>query len=401
MGSTAITSPVPVAARRAVTLIFFVNGAVFANWVPRIPEVKQELGLGESTLGLALLGVALGAVLALPAGGYLAARFGSRPTVQLSLGIFGGALILVGLAFNLPSLAAALFLLGAANSVLDVAMNAQGVAVDRRYPRPVFTSFHAAFSFGFVGGAATGSLAAASGLDPFLHFAAAGTTFAAAGLTASAWLLPAHADAVREQPVVVRPSRGLAGLGLVAICAALAEGAAADWSTLYLRESLGVGAALGGTAFAAFSLMMGVGRLLGDRLNVAWGPVSLARRGAGLAAASLAAALIASHPWVAVLGFAGLGAGVSIVFPLALSAAGRAPGMATASAIAAVSTAGYLGFVAGPPLIGFVAEAVALPAALWIVVAACVGIALLSRAVRTARADVASRTAHPVETAVG
>jgi len=382
---------------------FLVNGAVFANWVPRIPEVKRELGLGESELGLALLGVALGAVLALPAGGFLAARFGSRPTVQLSLATFGGALILVGLAFNLLTLAAALFLLGSANGMLDVAMNAQGVAVDRRYPRPVFSSFHAAFSFGFVAGSATGSVAAASGLDPLAHFAVAGTVLAAAGLAASAWLLPAGADAVRAGPVVIRPRRDLAGLGLVAICAALAEGAAADWSTLYLRESLEMSAALGGSAFAAFSLLMGVGRLLGDRLTTAWGPVVLARRGAALAASSMAVALIAGHPWVAVLGFAGLGAGVSIVFPLALSAAGRTPGLAAASAIAAVSTAGYLGFVAGPPLIGFLAELVSLPAALWVVVAACLGIAFLARTVRGARAETEepTRTVHPVETALG
>jgi MFS family permease len=382
------------AARRAVTAIFAVNGAVFANWVPRVPDIKRTLGLGEGELGLALLGLAVGALVALPPSGLLAARLGSGRAVRISLVAFAAALVLVGLASSLAQLALALAVMGAANSALDVAMNAQGVAVDRRYGRPVFASFHAAFSFGFVGGAALGSLAAAAALSPALHFAAASAVLAAVGLVATRRLLASERDASGEtQAVFARPTRRLLGLGSIAVLSALAEGATADWSALYLSDVLGVGAGLAGAAFAAFSLMMGTGRALGDRLIAAWGPVAVARRGAALAAFSLAGALAAGHPLVAVLGFAGLGAGISCVFPLALSAAGRAPGVTSAAGIAAVSTTGYLGFVAGPPLIGAAAEVATLPAALCIPVAACAAIALLAGSVATP----AGSTRRPVE----
>jgi hypothetical protein len=370
------------AARRAVTAIFAVNGAVFANWVPRVPDIKRALGLGEGELGLALLGLAVGALIALPPSGLLAARLGSGRAVRLSLVAFAAALVLVGLASSLAQLAVALAVMGAANSALDVAMNAQGVAVDRRYGRPVFASFHAAFSFGFVGGAALGGLAAAAALSPALHFAAASAVLAAVGLIAARRLLGSE-RAAATQAAFARPTRRLLGLGSIAVLSALAEGATADWSALYMSDALGVGAGLAGGGFAAFSLMMGTGRALGDRLIAAWGPVAVARRGAALAAISLGGALAAGHPLVAVAGFAGLGAGLSCVFPLALSAAGRAPGVTTAAGIAAVSTTGYLGFVAGPPLIGAVAEVATLPTALCIPVAGCAAIALLAGSVAT------------------
>lgn len=379
------------AARSAVTAIFFMNGATFANWVPRIPQIMQELGLNEGELGLALLGLAVGAVTAMPLAGWATARIGSRPATGIAGVAFGLALMLIGLAWNLPSLACALALLGATNSVLDIAMNAQGIAVDRRYERPIFASFHAAFSFGFVAGAITGSVAAAQAIDPFVHFGWAGVVLATATVVLSRWLLPADVDAAPGKLLFQRPSRALAGLGAIAFCAAVAEGAAADWSAFYMADSLDVGAGLAGSAFAAFALAMGVGRLVVDRLTVAWGAVTVVRRGGILAAAALSVALVADSPWAAVAGFAGLGGGLAAVFPLSLAAAGRMPDLATAASIATVSTTGYFGFVAGPPIIGFAAEAWGLPVALSIVVAACIGIIVLARSVTSPPRE----TLHP------
>ncbi len=374
-------------ARFAVTAIFFMNGATFANWVPRIPQITHELGLSEGELGLALLGLAAGAVIAMPLAGWATARMGSRPATCIAGAAFGLALMLIGLAGNLASLACALAVVGATNSALDVAMNAQGVAVDRRYERPIFASFHAAFSFGFVAGALTGSIAAGAAIDPLVHFAAVGIVLAAAAVVLSFSLLPAEIDAAPGKLAFQWPSRALAGLGLIAFCAAVAEGAAADWSALYLSDSLGVGAGFAGSAFAAFALTMAVGRLLADRLTLAWGAAVLVRRGGMFAAAALAIALLAGDPWIAVAGFAGLGAGLAAVFPLSLAAAGRMPDLATAASIATVSTTGYFGFVVGPPLIGFAAELWGLPVALSIVVAACAGIVALAASVATLPRD--------------
>ncbi len=189
--------PVPRSARFAVTAIFAVNGLILSNWVPRIPAVQRNLDLGEGQLGLALLGVAVGALLTMPLIGGLVARFGSRPATTAAVVALAAAVLLPALAGGLVTLTLALVALGAANGALDVAMNAQAVAVERRYGLPIMSSFHAAFSFGGLAGAILGGLAAAAGIEPLPHLAAVGVAGVAAGLAAARGLLPAAADAQR------------------------------------------------------------------------------------------------------------------------------------------------------------------------------------------------------------
>lgn len=365
--------PIPRSARHAVTAIFAINGLILSNWVPRIPAVQRNLDLSEGRLGLALLGVAVGALLAMPLIGGLVARFGSRPTTTVAVVALAASVPLPALAGSLATLTLALVALGAANGALDVAMNSQAVAVERRFRRPIMSSFHAAFSFGGLAGAILGGLAAAAGLDPLPHLTIVGVLGIAAGFLAARGLLPAAADAQRPtsssaRRTFPRPSRRLVGLGALAFACLLGEGAMADWSAVYLDGSLGTGPGLAAAGFAAFSLTMTFGRLIGDRLAARWGPVALARWGGVLVAVSLALALVVQHPAAAIAGFGGVGAGLSGIVPVVFSAAGRIPNLAPGPAIAAVSTVGYSGFLVGPPVIGLLAEISSLGIALGLVV---------------------------------
>lgn len=354
----------PWRARAAVAAVFFLNGFGFANLVPRLAEVKLGLGLGEAAFGVALLGLAGGALLAMPLTGALCARLGSRSVTATALFLFAPAPILLALAPSLPALAGAFLALGVAAGALDVAMNAQGVAVEQGYPRPIMSSLHGMFSLGAMTGALTAGAVAVLGLDLLPHLAMVAGLLLAVGSVACPAMLPARFDASGAGPAFALPTRGLLVLGGIAFCALLAEGAVADWSAIYMHESLGAGTELAAAAFATFSVTMAAGRFLGDRLVARLGPGLVARAGALLAAAGLAGALVVGHPLAAILGFGLIGAGIACTFPIVLSAAARSGELPAGHAIAAVCTLGYFGFLVGPPTIGLVAELTGLPQAL-------------------------------------
>jgi MFS family permease len=379
------------AARSAVTAVFFLNGFMFGSLVARMPAIRDHAGVTNGELGLALACVAVGAVVAMPVAGGLAARHGSRDLTRGALALSSAAVLLPVLATSLPTLAAAFLVMGLAMGSLDVTMNAHGVAVERRYGRPILSGFHAAFSFGGLAGAATAATAAAAELDIQLHVALVAAVSLAVGLGWSRRFLAASEDASgTEHPVLARPPRRLWALGAVAFSCLLVEGAAADWSAVYVRDELRTGAATAASAYVAFSLTMAIGRLLGDRLVERFGAVALLRGGGLLAAGGFAAGLAAGAVPAAMLGFAALGAGLAAVIPVVFRAAGSAPGIAPGMALAAVSSTGYLGFVAGPPIIGSVAEGVGLPAAMVLLVALGLVVAALARSARPVAAHAAS-----------
>jgi len=295
--------------------------------------------------------------------------------------------VLPALAVDAASLGLLLLAVGAANGALDIAMNAQGVAVERAAGRRLFTSLHAAFSFGALAGAATAGLAAAAGLDPLVNLAVTAGAGGLAGAVAARGLID---DPGRPQaPLLARPTPPLTALAVLAFCALLAEGSVFDWSGIYLADVLG---APGGTAalgLAAFSLTMGFGRLGGDGLNARFGAPAVVRAGALLAALGLGLAVAASAAGVALAGFAAMGLGLSVVFPLALRAAGDVGG--AGPGLAAVSTVGYAGFLTGPPAIGLIAEGGGLRLALGLVAALVLAAAALSGHARTASGRRAER----------
>ncbi len=372
------------AARRAVTVIFLLNGVLMGSWAARIPAVKERLDLGEAELGIALGLVALGALVAMPVSGWMSARGGSRRTTRFA---FVGCCLAIPLPALAPSYALLLpaaLLLGAGNGSLDVAMNAHGVAVERRHESPILSSFHAAFSCGALVGAGTSALAAGADLDVRWHLLGVAVVALAAGLVACRSLLPADADHAGEDagPLLAWPPRALWAVGAVGFCALVCEGATADWSAVYVRESLESSASVAALAFAAFSATMTIGRLAGDRLTSAWGPEAMVRRGGVLSAAALAGALLIGHPVAAIAGFALLGIGLATMVPVVFRAAAEVEGVPPGVGIAAASTMGYFGFLVAPPIIGGIAELTTLPVALGLLVLLGLVMAALAPRVR-------------------
>jgi MFS family permease len=366
-------------ARAAVTAIFLLNGLLYGAWAARIPAVRERLALSDGELGLALACIPLGAIAAMPLAGALAAHTGSRRATRLAFAVACLGTGVVALAPSLPVLCALALLLGVGMGALDVSMNIHGVAVERRYGRPILAGFHAAFSLGGLSGAAAGALVAAAALDARVHLAATALLSAAIGLTWSRRFLPAAEDVTAHaEPVFARPPRRLWALGALAFACLLIEGASADWSGVYLRTELGTGAAVAALGFTAFSVTMTLGRVFGDRLVERLGSVRLVRAGGALAACGFGLALLAGSPAAALAGFACLGAGMSSIVPIVFRAAGHVGGVASGVALAAVSTIGYLGFVTGPPAIGGVAELIGLPRALGVLVALGAAVAALA-----------------------
>jgi MFS family permease len=360
-----------------VSAVFFLNGFGYGSWVPRIAEIQDKLGASEGQLGLALFMAALGALIAMPLAGAAAHRYGSRAATAVTLAGFGLSLPGLALAPSLVGLGLALFVAGAAGGALDVSMNAQGVAVEKRYWAPIMSSLHGMFSLGGMTGAGVTGLVAALEVAIVPHFAGICALILAVGAIAYRPLLPAAAEAAAAGPGFARPSLALLLPGIVALASLLSEGAVADWSAVYLSANLDAGTTMAAAAFATFSLMMAAGRFSGDRLVARLGGDPVVRAGGALAAFGLGLTLAIGHPVVAVIGFGLVGAGISCVFPVVLSSAARAPDLPPSAAIAAVCTVGYFGFLLGPPMIGGLAELIGLPSALGLVVLLCALIAAL------------------------
>ncbi len=355
----------PRAARVVVSVIFFTNGALVANWFARVPDVKQALALSEGALSIALLAMAIGALLSQPTAGWVIGKVGSRTVTAVMALANCAALILPGFAPSLPLLAVTLFLFGASNGALDVAMNAQAALVERRYARPIMSSFHALWSVGGLLGAAIGGLAVARGLATGPHFIIAAAAGAVVMLFAIRGLIPdGPVASSSHEPAFALPTRALLPMGIVALCALICEGAIGDWGAIYLREGLGSAAAAAAVGYAVFAFAMAGGRFAGDWLATRFGSGNVVRAGGGLVVAGIVLALMSTTPAVAIAGYGLVGAGVSCVFPLIMSAAARTPGVTPSIGIAAMATAGYTGFLLGPPLIGGMAELFSLRGAL-------------------------------------
>jgi MFS family permease len=275
-------------------------------------------------------------------------------------------------------------------------MNVYGVTVERRYERPILAG-HAGFSFGGLLGAALGALAAAAASDERAHLALAGAMAGAIGLAWSRGCCPRGKDAAASgEPIFVRPPRRVWALGALAFACLLIEGASADRSGVYVKDELGTSPAFAALGFTAFSATMTVGRLVGDRLVERFGPMALVRAGGLVAAGGFVLALLAAHPAAALVGFACLGAGMSSVVPTVFRAAGHVPRVATGVALSAVSTIGYLGFVAGPGVIGALAEVVDMPTALGVIVVLGAAVSALAPTRAAGRVAPATRDGQAV-----
>ncbi len=380
-------------ARAAVVAYFVLAGLSFSAWAVRIPDVKSALHLDDATLGLALLGTAAGSVVAMTTSGWTIARFGSHRVTTTAALITCAALVLPVLAPSAPLLFAALFVFGAGYGAMDVAMNAQAAAVEERWGKPIMSSFHGAFSAGALVGSFIAAVVAGQGISPVPHLLCTGLLLAILAVVAARSLPVTAAESGDDGPTFALPVGPLASLGALAFGVLLAEGAVADWSAVYLRDVLGATAAAGGLGFTAFSLTMTAGRFAGDSLVQRLGSVLVVRAGGVLVALGLGIALLAGSVPIALIGFALVGAGLAAPFPVLISAAGRTSGVPAGTAIAAVATAGYTGFLVGPPAIGLVSSAFGgLQAGLAVVAVVGVAVALLGGRIQPATGAPA---AHP------
>jgi len=370
--------------RLATFLVFGVNGAMLGTWVAHIPWLQDHLGISKATLGLCLLCMAAGAVVAMPLTGLILDRLPSASVTRWSALVFCLMLPLPLLATSPLMLAAILFVFGAANGAMDVAMNAHGVAVQEKLRRPVMSSFHGGWSVGGFVAAGSVAVAAAAGLDPRVESLIVGVCLWLSSLfitrrlgTSSTHSSAGHGFALPTRPVLL--------IGGLCFLVMLAEGAIGDWSGIYLKHNTGASTAAAAVAFTGFSLGMAVARLGGDFLNARIGAGRLLRVGTALVAISLGTVLLIGHTVPAVIGFVLCGLGIANAVPLLFSAAGQIdpPG----ASLAAAFTLGYTGFIVGPPLIGVLSDQVGLPPTLALLIFGLVAVSVLGgRAVGRSRA---------------
>ena len=362
--------------RLATFLVFAINGAMIGTWVAHIPWLQDHLGISKATLGLCLLCMAAGALVSMPLTGLVLDRRPSASVARWATLVFCLMLPLPLLATGPWTLAAILFVFGASNGAMDVAMNAHGVAIQERLERPVMSSFHGGWSVGGFAAAGIVAVTATGGLDPRVESLIAGTCLWLLGfwVTRRLGASSTHSSSGAGLAIPKRPVLLLGGLCFLVM---LTEGAIGDWSGIYLRHDTGASPAAAAMAFTGFSLGMAVARLGGDFINARTGPLRLIRAGTALVAVTLGGALLIGQTVPAVIGFVLCGLGIANAVPLLFSAAGRIdpPG----PSLAAVFTLGYTGFIVGPPFIGVLSDQTALPQTLALLVIAALTVTILAR----------------------
>ncbi|MFE2355642.1 MFS transporter [Streptomyces parvulus] len=368
-------------ARVAVAVLFFTNGALFANLLPRYPQIKADLGIGNAAYGLAVAAFPAGAIAAGLAAGILVRRFGSARVAVGGTLLTGVGILAAGLAESVVVFGAALFLAGAMDAFTDVAQNAHGLRVQRRYGRSIINSFHAIWSIGAVTGGSMAAGAIALGVPRGEHLLFSAVLFSVAACAALRFCLPGPetepveeadtgADAPSRVPAPVTGARiryVLAALVLIATAGTLVEDAGSSWATLYLSDSLHASVALAASGYVALVGAQFVGRLLGDRLVDRFGQRAVARSGALIAAVGMGLALAVPTVPGTVLGFAAAGFGVATLVPAAMHEADELPGLKPGSGLTIVSWLMRLGFLLSPPVVGLVADATSLRVGLLVV----------------------------------
>ncbi|SPJ32091.1 MFS transporter [Kushneria phyllosphaerae] len=371
-----ITTHAP-ASRAAIAWFFALSGLSFSNWAVRIPDIRTLLDLSQSQLGALLLCPVVGSLCLTLLSNYLNTRFGSRRITRVAACAIVVSLVLIGAAVSMLTLGLALVVFGAGMGLLNIAMNDQAATLERRYRRSIMSSFHGLFSLGGMAGSLIGGALATLGLTPRWHLLLVAGLLMVGILISHRHLLAPPPRA--ERPVgalFVRPKGRVWLLGIIAAAVVFIEGSMADWSALFLTE-LGASRGHAALGLAVFTGTMAVGRLLGDRWLDRVGAIRALEAGSALALFGLGLAIVAASPTAALLGFALAGIGMSTLFPCLLSLAGRNRAMSPSGAIASVAMLGYLSMLGGPPMLGFLAEAITLHYAfIALAVAAALAIAL-------------------------
>ncbi len=376
---------IPIAQKRihriAVSGVFFIAGLSFSSWASRIPDIQQRLHLSNAELGAVLLGLPTGLLISLPLAGWLVAKFGSKKVVLSAVAFYSFTLPLLGLAQNKTQLIGSLFLFGMGGNMLNISVNTQAVGTEALYGRTIMASYHGLWSLAGFTGAAIGTLAVKFKILPYQHFFAILVISLVLLLIISRNLLPGDFNKNEHQPIFAKPDRSLVTLGIIAFCSMICEGAMFDWSGVYFQRIIRPENGLVTAGYTAFMCTMATGRFVGDWMTQKMGMKTTLQLSGVLTASGLLIAVIFPYFITAVFGFLLVGAGVSSVIPLIYSAAGKSKVLQPGVAIAAVSTIGYLGFLFGPPFIGFIAQASSLRVSLGLI--ALLGAAIAITATRS------------------
>lgn len=349
--------------RLAVSIFFFINGFLYANWISRLPEIQQFYNISNSMTGTLLLCSAAGAILAMPFSGWLTVRFSSRWLTAATGIVFCIVVPLLALFTNLWLIGGLFFGIGILTGALDVSMNGQAVYVERLYQKPIMSSFHAVFSVGMALGAGVGAGFAKFQIGLFPHFLTGAVFCLLLALWASLHLLNEsanEANAAANETGFRLPTKAILPLGIVAFCAMTGEGSMADWSALYMNQVVGKDEAFSALAFGAFSTAMTLGRIFGDYFTHQLGKKRLLESNCAAAITGLSVMLLFPKPYVVLAALFLIGLGLATVVPIIYSAAGNTPGVVPSVGIAMATTVGYAGFFVGPPTIGYLADAFSL-----------------------------------------
>lgn len=366
--------------------MFLVCGTATSSWAPMVPFAKAQLGLDEAALGMILLTLGGGSMASMPLAGVAIHRWGSRPVILLATLVTCTALPLLAVPGTPALLACTLFAFGAALGAMDVAMNAQAIAVQHMAQRPIMSGFHAMFSVGGLLGAALISVLLRAGAALPVCALIVGIGLLVLAVSQHRHLL-SERSASTGATFTILPNRGVLLLGALCFITFLAEGVVLDWSAVFLREARQVDVAAAGIGYAAFSVAMTIGRLTGDRLTHRAGTTRMLRIGGALAAIGFLCTAGLPRADGALIGLVIVGFGASNIVPILFSASGRVPGVPPGIALATVTTIAYAGLLLGPALIGFVADATSLAAA-FVMVAGMLAVVPLSAGLVTPKLGV-------------
>ncbi|MBB4095378.1 MFS transporter [Brucella pecoris] len=351
-------APIVTRERIAVALLFLMNGYIFGGWAPKIPEFAERLGLDSAGMGLMILVFGLGSLAMMPVAGALSAHRGSGMVVRIFALAFIPALLVIALVPNVITAVIVMFYFGGTMAAMDVSMNANAVAVEKKMRRAIMSSCHAFWSLGGLIGAATGGFLIAQ-FGSTVH--ALVTTIVAAILIAIAWpsIIPdtAHHHPSGEKQKLTLPRNPLPWLvGVMALFSMVPEGAILDWGAYHMRQDLGASVTVAGFGFAAFSGSMAIMRFAGDLVRDRFGAVKTLRACTVIAIIGMLIVGFGNSSTTAIIGFAICGIGISNMVPIAFSMAGNMPGVNPSVGLSIATTLGYSGMLVAPSLIGFVAK---------------------------------------------
>jgi MFS family permease len=345
--------------RMAVAAFFFIAGLSFASWASRIPDIKSKLNLNDAELGGLLLALPVGSMLCLPFSGWLVHKYGSRKIVTVAASCYPCILVLIGFADNVWQLVPAALVFGFLGNLCNISINTQAVGVESLYGRSIMASFHGIWSLAGFAGAAIGTYMVSKDIAPQWHFIVICAASVMMVLLSRRFILRKDASHP-DQPFFAKPDGILLKLGLIAFSCMVCEGSMFDWSGVYFQKIVEAPAALTTLGYTAFMATMAGGRFVGDKIVTRFGKQKVLQGSGIVIAAGLLTAISFPTIITATAGFLLVGIGVSSVIPLVYSTAGKSKKLSPGVALTAVSSIGFLGFLLGPPIIGFIAQAFSL-----------------------------------------